>query len=161
MSAIAMAYVLNEQDLPGLVASARPVKRFLRSPRDEFAGFLSRHSAAISCDSVSGHVFATLLPFLSAQGVDLPGGPLSSPAANIQAERSGLLYFFLTPEHHGILTNPELLHQASTEAMASFYEAFNESADPTVGAAMASGLEFLTLAARQVTSGKLALVAIA
>ncbi|KFN41522.1 hypothetical protein N789_14805 [Arenimonas oryziterrae DSM 21050 = YC6267] len=153
-------YVLEEHHIPALVASARPVKRFFLAPKDGFVELLSANALAIPFDAGSGYIFATLLPFLQTQGVDLLGGAWRSIAENIQSERRGLLYFFLTPEHHSALTSSSLIREASADSMAAFYFDFNESDDANAGQEMALALEFLISAASRVTSGKLGLVAI-
>lgn len=106
---------------------------------DDYEGVLERDGReAVEC-YLSGYLFATLLPYLSEQGIELTRSPFGRTLQPLcQARDEGI--FILTPSHKYAYLDrldPALF---SADDLRDYYNEFNAAFEPEVGEAMLEGV---------------------
>jgi hypothetical protein len=133
-SAIGQSFVISESVLPIVRAAA--------SPRSgAFWDVLGRETITRIEYAWSGHVLATLLPYLDEQGIDLVHSDHDEVASTISQIREGSV-FVLTSDHRErylARLDPSTFDGA---VLRRYYEEFNETAAVGVDYAMLDGIAF-------------------
>jgi gluconate kinase len=140
-SAIGQSFVITESALPIVQAAAGSRKRILRGTSDEFWDVLGRETITRIEYSWSGHVLATLLPYLDEQGIDLVHSDDDEVASALSQTREASV-FVLTSDHRErylARLDPSTFDGA---ALRRHYEEFNETAAEGVEYAMLDGIAF-------------------
>ncbi len=140
-SAIGQSFVISESALPIVQAAASPRKRIVRGTSDEFWDVLGRETITRIEYAWSGHVLATLLPYLDEQRIDLLHSDHDEVASTITQTREGSV-FVLTSDHRErylARLDPSAFDGA---VLRRYYEEFNETAAEGVDYAMLDGIAF-------------------
>jgi hypothetical protein len=141
VSAIAECCVVPRAALGKIRDSAIPKKRLMGRPRDVFFDVLRSSSTRRFEYGWSGFVFATLLPFLDEEGVNLMTST-EDDLAGFLSEKRDATFFIVTEEHRRFLNalDPSLYDESILQA---YYEAFTETQADGLGRAMLDGIEML------------------
>ena len=109
---------------------------------DDYESVLERDGrAAVEC-YLSGYLFATLLPYLREQGIELMRSPFDRSLRPLCQARDESI-FILTPSHkYAYLDRLDPVLFSATE-LCDYYSAFNASSEPDVGQAMLEGISVL------------------
>ncbi|MCA1617128.1 MAG: AAA family ATPase, partial [Acidobacteria bacterium] len=140
-SVIGQSFVISESALPIVQAAGSPRKRILRGTSDEFWDVLGRETITGVEYAWSGHVLATLLPYLDEQGIDLLHSDHDEAASILSRTREGSV-FVLTSDHRErylARLDPSAFDGA---VLRRYYEKFNETAAEGVDYAMLDGIAF-------------------
>ena len=141
-SAIGQSFVISESGLQIVRAAADPRKRIVRGTWDEFWEVLGRQTITQLEYGWSGHVLATLLPYLDEQGIDLMHSDHDEVASTISRTRAGSV-FVLTSDHrdrYEARLDPSAFDGA---VLRRYYEELNETAAKRVDYAMLDAIAFL------------------
>jgi hypothetical protein len=127
--AIGQSFVISESALPLVQAAG--------SPQD----VLGRESITRIEYSWSGHVLATLLPYLAEQGIDLMHSDHDEVASTLSQARDGSVFVLTSDHRERYLTrlDPSVFDGA---ALRRYYEKFNETTAEGVDYAMLDGIAF-------------------
>jgi hypothetical protein len=131
-SAIGQSFVISESALPTVQAAGTP---------DELRDVLGRETTTRVEYAWSGHVLATLLPYLDEHGIDLMHSDHDGAASAISQTREGSV-FVLTSDHrerYVARLDPSAFDGA---VLRRYYEELNETAADGVDYAMLDGIAF-------------------
>ena len=140
-SASGQSFVISESALPIVQAAGRSRKRIVGGTSDEFWDVLGRETITRFEYAWSGHVLATLLPYLDEQGIDLMHSDHDEIASTLSQTREGSV-FVLTSDHRDRYVarlDPRAFDGA---VLRHYYEEFNETAAEGVEYAMLDGIAF-------------------
>jgi hypothetical protein len=141
VSALGQTFVIPESSLASVAAAAKPRKRLLGGPVDEFWDVLRRESSDRIEYGWDGYVLATLLPYLAEQGIDLMNSEHDQAGTEISMSRDATA-FVLTPVHREkylLRLDPDRFDEATLQR---YYEGFNQTDGTGVGPAMLDGIGF-------------------
>jgi hypothetical protein len=141
MSAIGQTYVTPKSSLPTIESAATPRKRLLGGNVDEFWEVLGRESVGHIEYGWDGYVLATLLPFLSEQGIDLMTSEYAEAATAISNARDATA-FVVTDRHRQQYLERLKPERFDDAALQRYFEEFNQTTADGVGAAMREGIAF-------------------
>ena len=139
-SPVGQSFVISESALAIVQGAASPRKRIDRGA-DEFWDVLGRETITRIEYSWSGHVLATLLPYLDEQGIDLLHSDHNEVASTVSEAREGSV-FVLTSDHRErylARLDPSAFDGA---VLRRYYEEFNETAAEGVDYAMLDAIAF-------------------
>jgi gluconate kinase len=140
-SAIGQSFVISESALPIVQAAASPRKRIPRGTSDEFWDVLGRQTITRIEYSWSGHVLATLLPYLGEQGIDLMHSDHDEVASTLSQTREGSVSVLTSDHRERYLARLDPI-AFDGAVLRRYYEEFNETAAEGVDAAMLDGIAF-------------------
>ncbi len=129
-SAIGQSFVISESALPIVQAAS-----------DESGDVLGRATITRIEYAWSGHVLATLLPYLDEQGIDLMHSDHDEVASTISETREGSV-FVLTSDHRDRYLARLDPSAFDGTVLRRYYEELNETAAEGVGYAMLDGIAF-------------------
>ena len=157
MSMIGECHVVSVEQLSALVTAASTPAPPSGESRHPFDVLLDQHSVAHFEYRWAGHVFGTLLIYLSERGANLMDA--HEEAASALVNSLGASFFVLTPEHRELL--PILDSSThSREELRRFYETFNEVEAEGVDQALIDGMDLIAAALKRLDDTTVALLAI-
>jgi hypothetical protein len=159
VSSIARAVLIPIDQVEAVAKAAVPKRSFFGGAKDEFEATLTRLGGTLAVFEYSGHVLATVLPYLLENGADLVHSEYEAVASAISSAR-GCSCFVLTREMRKQTSSTLDALDTDEEALAEYYEEFTESEEPDVGPAMVAGIAYLRTALDATKSDKVALLII-
>jgi gluconate kinase len=141
-SAVGRSFVISVSALPVVQAAASPRKRIGGGTSDEFWNVLGRETINRMEYAWSGHVLATLLPYLVEQSIDLVRSDHDEVASTISQTREGSVLVLTSNHRERYLArlDPSAFDGA---VLRRYYEELNGTAAEGVDYAMLDGIAFL------------------
>jgi len=160
MSSTASFIQLPESAVGGLRDAAIPKKRLFLAAKDTYHDYLVAHGREAIQYNWSGHVLATLLPYLEEKHqIDLMKSQFDELATFLTQARGATCYI-LTEAHSAAFVDRLDPQRFSEAELRAYFNEFNDANEPAIGRAMLDGVAALQGCLRQLRSGFLVLLTI-
>lgn len=158
MSSIAAFIRLPKCEIAELRTAAVPVKRLFGAAKDGYCDFLRMHGQSVADYEWSGYILATLLVYLQQNQIDLMKSEFDELSTFLTNAR-GSTHFILTETHKRNYLS-KLGGDFSEEALCSYYNEFNATAEMEMGKPMLGGIKAVRQSLNSVDESSIVILSI-